>query len=83
VSPSEYLKRCYLDTVSFHANALKLAIAFAGTDRMMAGSDYPHQIGSIPKMLSSLRALDIDESVRAGILGGNATRLLGGAGAEA
>jgi predicted TIM-barrel fold metal-dependent hydrolase len=28
-------------------------------------------------MLSSLRSLDIDESVRAGILGGNAARLLG------
>jgi predicted TIM-barrel fold metal-dependent hydrolase len=32
-------------------------------------------------MLSSLQSLDIDESDRAGILGGNAARLLSGAGA--
>jgi aminocarboxymuconate-semialdehyde decarboxylase len=79
--PSEYLRRFYYDTVNFDANALKLAIAFAGADRLMAGSDYPHQIGSIPQMLSSLQSLDIDESDRAGILGGNAARLLSGAGA--
>ncbi len=81
--PSEHLKRFYYDTVNFDPNALKLAIAFAGADHILAGSDYPHQIGSIPKMLSSLRSLDIDESARAGILGGNAARLLGGAGAGA
>jgi aminocarboxymuconate-semialdehyde decarboxylase len=79
--PSEHLRRFYYDTVNFDANALKLAIAFAGADHVMAGSDYPHQIGSIPKMLSSLRSLDIDESAKAGILGGNAARLLGEAGA--
>ena len=81
--PSEHLRRFYYDTVNFDANALKLAIAFAGADHVMAGSDYPHQIGSIPKMLSSLRALDIDEPTRAGILGGNAARLLGETGAGA
>ncbi len=81
--PSEHLKRFYLDTVNFDANALKLAIAFAGADRVMAGSDYPHQIGSIPRMLSSLRSLDIGEADRAGILGGNAERLLSGTGVSA
>ena len=30
--PSEHLRRFYLDTVNFDANALKLAIAFAGSD---------------------------------------------------
>lgn len=81
--PSEHLRRFYYDTVNFDANALKLAIAFAGADHLLAGSDYPHQIGSIPKMLSSLRSLDIDESAKAGIFGGNAARLLGEAGAGA
>ncbi len=75
--PSEYLKQFYYDTVNFDANALQLAIAFAGAEHVLAGSDYPHQIGSIPSMLASLRGLPISESDRAAILGGNAARLYG------
>jgi aminocarboxymuconate-semialdehyde decarboxylase len=75
--PSEYLKRFYYDTVNFNPGALKLAIAFAGADHLLAGSDYAHQIGSPRLMLESLRALDISEADRAAILGGNAARLLG------
>jgi aminocarboxymuconate-semialdehyde decarboxylase len=74
--PSEYLKRFYFDTVNFDPNALKLAIAFAGADHIVAGTDYPHQIGSIPKMLKSLRELDIPDAGREAIFGGNAARLL-------
>ncbi len=74
--PSEYLKRFYYDTVNFDPHALRLAIEFAGADHILAGSDYPHMIGSIPSMLSSLRGLPVSESDKAGILGGNAERLL-------
>jgi aminocarboxymuconate-semialdehyde decarboxylase len=74
--PTEYLKQFYYDTVNFNPKAIELAIAFAGADHIMAGSDYPHQIGSIPKMISSIQALDISEADRAAIFGGNAARLL-------
>jgi aminocarboxymuconate-semialdehyde decarboxylase len=74
--PSDYLKRFYYDTVNFDSTALELAIAFAGVDHILAGSDYPHQIGSIPKMLESLRALPVTDAERSAILGGNAARLL-------
>ena len=74
--PTAYLKRhFYYDTVNFAAGPLKLAIEFAGAGRILAGSDYPHMIGSIPLMLEALRALPITEDERHGILGGNAQRL--------
>jgi aminocarboxymuconate-semialdehyde decarboxylase len=75
--PSEYLKQFYFDTVNFDRDALMLAIAFAGAGHILAGSDYPHQIGSIPSMLKALRGLPILEADRAAILGGNAVKLLG------
>lgn len=75
--PSAYLREFYYDTVNFNPAALRLALDFAGPDRLLAGSDYPHQIGSIPLMLDTIRALDVDDSVKERILGGNAMGLLG------
>ena len=75
--PSEYLKTWYYDTVNFDPNALRLAIAFAGADRILAGSDYPHQIGSIPSMLTAIRGLGLSEADTTAILGGNAARVYG------
>lgn len=74
--PSEVLKRFYYDTVNFDRGALALAVAFAGAGQLLAGSDYPHQIGSIPSMLEAIRKLPVSDSDRAGILGGNASKLL-------
>ena len=74
--PSEYLKGFYYDTVNFDAHALELAVKFAGADHLLAGSDYPHQIGSLRSMLDSVAAMAISEENRAAIFGGNASRLL-------
>lgn len=73
--PSEYLRTWYYDTVNFDQKALELAVAFAGVDHILAGSDYPHQIGSIPSMLSAVRGLPLSDGDRARILGGNAAAL--------
>ena len=74
--PSEYLKEFYYDTVNFDINALQLAIDFAGTDHLVAGSDYPHQIGSLELMKDSIFQLQISPKEKAGIYGENAARLL-------
>ena len=75
--PSEYLKQFYFDTVNFDPRAIELAIKFAGVEHILAGSDYPHQIGSIGRMLESIEAVEISAQEKLAILGGNAARLLG------
>jgi aminocarboxymuconate-semialdehyde decarboxylase len=74
--PSEYLKRCYFDTVNFNPDAIDFAVKFAGADHILAGSDYPHQIGSIPKMLDSLSRIDVTAEEKEMIFGGNAAKIL-------
>jgi aminocarboxymuconate-semialdehyde decarboxylase len=75
--PSEYLKRFYFDTVNFDPRALRFAADFAGTSQILAGSDYPHQIGSIPLMTESIAAASFTPQERTQILGGNAARVYG------
>ncbi|UCH93116.1 MAG: amidohydrolase [Candidatus Aminicenantes bacterium] len=75
--PSEYLREFYYDTVNFDINALQLAIDFAGADHLVAGSDYPHRIGSLKQMKDSIHRLQISPKEKAGIYGENAARLLG------
>ncbi len=75
--PSEHLKAFYYDTVNFDAGALRLAVEFAGARQILAGSDYPHRIGSLQAMRDSLNRLDVSGADRGLMLGGNAVRLLG------
>ena len=75
--PSAYLKQFYYDTVNFNQGALKLAIDFAGAGHILAGSDYPHQIGSIPLMLDAIDKLPVTDDEREQIRWKNAARLLG------
>ena len=63
--------------MNFDVNALRLALDFAGVERLVAGSDYPHMIGSLEKMLSSIDQLDLSEVDQGRILAGNACELLG------
>ncbi|MEJ2216716.1 MAG: amidohydrolase family protein [Gemmatimonadota bacterium] len=75
--PSEYLRRFYYDGVNFDPAALRLAVDFAGADQIMAGSDYPHRVGSLPLMKQTVLAAELSKAERTAIMGGNAARLLG------
>ncbi len=75
--PSEYLKRFYYDTVNFDARALQLSVDFSVADQIVAGSDYPHMIGSLDKMKATIEALGLSDEDEAKVFGGNAAGLLG------
>jgi aminocarboxymuconate-semialdehyde decarboxylase len=75
IKPSEYLRNFYYDGVNFDPRAVRLCVDFAGAGQVLAASDYPHQIGSIPKMKSSLAALDVSDAERKKIMGENAKAL--------
>jgi len=71
--PSEYAKRLYYDTTSFFQPALKMAIDYVGSDRLLWGTDDPF-------ILSDTRHVDtmgLSAPDTARILGGNAAALLG------
>jgi len=76
-APSEYLRQFYFDTVNFDPPALRFAANFGGVSQLLAGSDYPHAIGSIDLMKESIASAGFTTSERAQVLGGNAARVYG------
>jgi aminocarboxymuconate-semialdehyde decarboxylase len=72
--PSDYLKLTYLDTVSFHPPALICACMFMSVEKLVLGSDYPHQIGNLQQSVSSIEELNLPG--KEAILEENAARLL-------
>jgi aminocarboxymuconate-semialdehyde decarboxylase len=73
--PVESFARLYFDSVVFDPAVLAFLVARAGQDRVLLGSDYPFPIGDLaPRDVVERAALR--DGARAGILGGNAARLL-------
>ncbi len=74
--PSVYLQRIYYDTVVYDQRALELCISVAGSpERLLYGSDYPHNIGDMAGCLARVNALPPDQAKR--IAGRNAERAFG------
>lgn len=74
--PSRYLQRIWYDTVVYDPLALDMCIAVAGSsDRVLYGSDYPHNIGDMVGCLGRVNALPAERAQR--IAGRNAQALFG------
>ena len=74
--PSTYLQRIWYDTVVYDPRALDLCISVAGSDeRVLYGSDYPHNIGDMTGCLARVDALPSAAAAR--IRGKNAEKLFG------
>ena len=75
--PSEYLKNMYYETAGMpSAGAVRLAIDFAGADRVLFGSDFPQQIADVGLGLRIIDETGLPEADRQRIAGLNAAGLL-------
>lgn len=73
--PSTYLRRIYYDAVVHTPDSLALCMAVGGADRVLYGSDYPHNIGDMKGCLARVDALPPDQ--RRAVRGENAKRIFG------
>jgi aminocarboxymuconate-semialdehyde decarboxylase len=71
--PSTYLKQVYYDSVVFQQESLELALKVGGTENVLYGSDYPHNIGDMKGCLARVDALP--PAQRDAVRGGNALRI--------
>jgi aminocarboxymuconate-semialdehyde decarboxylase len=71
--PSAYLKRIYYDSVVFQQESLELALKVGGEEKVLYGSDYPHNIGDMKGCLARVDALP--PAQRDAVRGGNAMRI--------
>ena len=74
--PSEYLRRCYYDTVTVSGPALECARATFGADRLVYGTDEPHVPNGSRAVLAALRARPWPEACLNAILCDTARYLL-------
>ena len=75
VRPGDFLRHIYYDAVTYRQDALELCVAVGGADRVMYGSDYPHNIGDMKGCLARVDALPPEQ--RQSVRGGNAARIFG------
>lgn len=57
IRPSEYFSSLYFDSVTFTPGSLGLCLDVAGEDRLLYGSDYPHNIGDMAGCLARVNDL--------------------------
>jgi aminocarboxymuconate-semialdehyde decarboxylase len=73
--PTDYFREMYLDTVLFDPDALQLGLAFAGADRVLLGSDHPHQVGDLRKCSIVVDQLPVSQDIKEKIFARNAMKL--------
>jgi aminocarboxymuconate-semialdehyde decarboxylase len=80
-NPLDAFKRFYVDTADHPASTLRCVKDFFGPDRMVLGTNYPYgpEEGCllVKNSLKAIDGLELNETDRQKILGGNAARILG------
>jgi aminocarboxymuconate-semialdehyde decarboxylase len=67
-SPTEYLRRIWYDCITYDLGALQYLISVVGADRVLFGTDWPHQVHDVKGSLANTAALPADqcEAIRSG-----------------
>ena len=73
--PSTYMRGIYLDTVSPSAQALRYAYEFSGPEHLVFGTDHPWVDPQL--FVTLVEEMDIPDSEKTQIFGGNAAELFG------
>jgi aminocarboxymuconate-semialdehyde decarboxylase len=74
--PSYYLRKMYLDTVTYNRPAVKMILEWMGSDRVLYGSDAPPLTSLKPRAIKLIQELDISDADKQKIFADNARRLL-------
>ena len=74
--PSHYLKKMYLDTVTYNEPAVKMVLDWVGPDHVLYGSDAPPLTSLKPRAIKLIQDLDISPADKEKIFWSNARRLL-------
>jgi aminocarboxymuconate-semialdehyde decarboxylase len=73
--PSSYLEKLYFDTITFDRGMLQNLVQRFGAEHVVLGTDYPYDMG-MDDPVGFVEGLKLSAREKAGILGGNAARLL-------
>jgi aminocarboxymuconate-semialdehyde decarboxylase len=72
-APREYLSRIYYDSVVYRQDALEMCVNVGGEDKVMYGSDWPHNIGDMKGCLGRVNSLPV--RARKAVSSANAERI--------
>ena len=75
--PSYYMKRMFYDTMVFEPLYLRHLVEVVGSDRVMAGTDFPFDMGETDPMGLIDRVEGLTDQERTAIKGDNAAQLFG------
>jgi aminocarboxymuconate-semialdehyde decarboxylase len=77
LTPVEYLRRIWFDTLVYEPQALRHLVDVVGASQLVVGSDYPFDMGHEDPRGLLAATPGLTDAERAAILGGNARSLLG------
>jgi aminocarboxymuconate-semialdehyde decarboxylase len=73
LEPIDYLRRIWYDCITYDPGALRYLISVVGAERVLFGTDWPHQVHDVAGSLANTAALPPDQ--RDAIRSGNALEL--------
>jgi aminocarboxymuconate-semialdehyde decarboxylase len=74
--PSVYLKKIWADSVCYNSDIFMSTYAFSGAEKLVLGTDFPHEIHDLYNAVERIKRLKIGEEQKEQILGENAIKLL-------